>query len=113
VSERGPLSPACPARSQRRDPLEIFHGGLALFRRAGLRWFDAYPVAREAALSVLPEPEQVDKRLAPGRVARCSPAERERREQERARIEAARDEWEAILAYHYRLERADEECAAR
>jgi hypothetical protein len=91
----------------------MFHWGLALFRRAGLRWFDAYPVAREAALSVLPEPEHVDERLSPGRIARCSPAERERREQERARIEAARDEWVAILAYHYKLERTDEKRASR
>jgi hypothetical protein len=86
---------------------------LALFRRAGLRWFDAYPVAREAALSVLPEPEDVDERLSPGRIVRCAGAERQRREQERARIEAARDEWAAILAYHYRLERADEERTVR
>ncbi len=113
MSGRGSLAPSSLARSPRRDPLEIFHRGLALFRRAGLRWFDAYPVAREAALSVLPNPEELDERLSPGRIVRCSPAERERREQERARIEAAREEWAAILAYHYKLERADEERALR
>lgn len=90
------------------DPLEIFHLGLALFRGAGLRWFDAYPAARDAALSVLPRAEDVDKRLAPWRIAKCAPAERERRERRCAAIEAERDELSAQLAYLYRLERADE-----
>jgi hypothetical protein len=94
------------------DPLEIFHLGLALFRRAGLRWFDAYPAARDAALSVLPRPEDVDKRLQPWRIAKCAPAERERRERRRNAIEAERDELSARLAYMYRLERADERRSA-
>lgn len=91
------------------DPLEIFHLGLALFRRAGLRWFDAYPAARDAALSVLPRPEDVDKRLQPWRIAKCAPAAAERRERRRSAIEAERAELSAKLAYLYRLERADEE----
>jgi hypothetical protein len=38
----------------------MFRAGLALFRRAGLRWFDAYPAAREAALSVEPRAAERD-----------------------------------------------------
>src|SRR5438105_3469686 len=34
--------------------LEVFRLGLALFRRAGLPWPEAEPVARQAALSVAP-----------------------------------------------------------
>jgi hypothetical protein len=37
------------------DPLEIFREGLALFRRAGLSWFDAKDPAWDAALSVVPD----------------------------------------------------------
>jgi hypothetical protein len=82
--------------------------GLALFRRAGIRWFDAYPAARDAALSVLPRAEEVDKRLQPWRIAKCAPSERERRERRRDAIEGERDELAATLAYLYQLERADE-----
>ncbi len=42
------------------DPLEAFRDGLALARRAGLPWFAAYPPAREAALSVEPDPQERD-----------------------------------------------------
>ena len=64
--------------------------------------------ARYAALSVLPRPEDVDKQLQPWRIAKCAPAERDRRERRREAIEAERDELSARLAYLYRLERADE-----
>ena len=42
------------------DPLEVYRLGLALFRRAGLSWFEAYYPAREAALSVEPDPAERD-----------------------------------------------------
>ena len=40
------------------DPLEVFREGLELFRHAGLRWFDSYRPAEEAALRVAPETER-------------------------------------------------------
>jgi hypothetical protein len=42
------------------DPLEIFREGLALFRRAGLSWFDAKDPAWDAALSVVPDETERD-----------------------------------------------------
>ena len=40
------------------DPLEIFREALALFRRAGLSWFDAQVPAYWAAMSVVPSEAQ-------------------------------------------------------
>jgi hypothetical protein len=39
------------------NPLEIFREGLALFRRAGLSWFEAEPPAYEATMRVAPAEE--------------------------------------------------------
>jgi SRSO17 transposase len=47
-----------PPTSEFSDPLEIFREGLALARRAGMSWFDAYYPAEDAALSVAPERER-------------------------------------------------------
>lgn len=40
------------------DTLEAFREALALARRAGMTWFQAYYPSQEAALSVAPEPER-------------------------------------------------------
>lgn len=60
MSGRGLSSPDSPVRSQRPGVLEMFRQGLALFRRAGLPWWDAERVARDAALSVEPDEEERD-----------------------------------------------------
>jgi hypothetical protein len=65
---------------------------LELFRRAGLRWFDAYQPAYEAALSVVEPPARL-----PHRVDERGKAERRLREEERKRLEEERDEWASIL----------------
>jgi hypothetical protein len=79
------------------DPLEIFREGLALFRRAGLSWFEAKDPAYEAALSVFPRAEDIDPRLSLDRIARCGPEERNRRHGKRRTLEAEREEWAVAL----------------
>ena len=39
-----------PAAASKGTPLEVFGEGLALFRGAGLGWFEAYDAARQARL---------------------------------------------------------------
>ena len=97
------LSPVCCHLSAHEcalamlDPLEIFREGLALFRRAGLSWLEAKDPAREAALSVFPRPEDINPELSLDRIARCGPAERNRRHARRRDLEAERDEWDMAL----------------
>lgn len=42
------------------DPLAILREVLVLSRRAGFRWFSAYPVARELALQVVADRDERD-----------------------------------------------------
>jgi hypothetical protein len=79
------------------DPLEAFREGLALARRAGMRWEHARRPVYQAALSVLPRADEVDARLSLERIALCGEEERKRRELERERIEREREEWAVVL----------------
>ena len=79
------------------DPLETFREGLELARRAGMHWEQAQRPAYEAALSVLPRAEEVDERLSLTRIAMCGEQERERRQEERDRIEQEREDWAIVL----------------
>jgi hypothetical protein len=53
-------TPGCRSSAHASGPLEIFREGLALFRRAGLSWFDAKEPAWDAALSVVEDEAERD-----------------------------------------------------